>query len=149
DANEFDLRADALRRLIRRSIGRPRGDERFAGGAERTRAPLENRTRSRADDHVVAADVVDAGDDVHEVAGVIRWIAASHARRDPAVQRVDRLSPRAPPVFVRADPDEALVVGRLKTARLEGHRLPAAADDGRGGQQADAAQAEIPDEAAA
>ena len=66
-----------------------------------------------------------------------------------APKRFDRLPAGASGVLVRADSDEAAVIGRLQGARLGGQGLVTAADDERRGQHAGAAQSEIPEEMAA
>jgi hypothetical protein len=148
DGNHLDRGADAAGRLVRGSIRRRRGDERLLGRAERARGRFENRTGPGADDDVVAADAIDVGNRAHEIACIVRRISSSDPRRDRVSKRVHRLLAGTARVLIRADSDEAAIIGRLQGPRLEGHGLVTAADDERRGQQASAAQSQIPEEIA-
>src|SRR5262245_54440854 len=123
----------------------------FLRRAERASASLEDGTRTGADDDVVAADPVDVGNRGDEIARIVRRISSSDARRDRVSERVHCLSSGAARVLVGADPDEAVVIGRLYRTRLEtdgGHGFPPAADDERRGQQTGAADSQVPEEMA-
>ena len=128
DGNHLDRGANAARRLVHGSIRRRRGDERLLGRAERPRRSLENGTGPGADDDVVAADPVDVGNRGDEIARIVRRISSSDPRGDRVPKCVNRLLAGTSGVLVRADSDEAAVIGRLQGTRLEGHGL---ADRGR------------------
>src|SRR6185436_6846810 len=122
---------------------------RLLGRAERSRCALKDRTGPGADDDVVAADSIDLGNGRHEIARVVRRIPSSYPGGYRVPERVHGLLAGAAGVFVRADPDEAAVIGRLYGAHLERHGLVTAAHDERRGQQAGAAQSQIPEEVTA
>ncbi len=142
DGDHLDQCADLCRHSVGPAVARRRGDQRLGRRTEGADRRFEDGARARGHDDTVGLDVVDVGDRRYQIVRVVGRISPPRPLRNRTVQCLDRLRARPPGVLIRADPDDAVIIGHLLRPGLELLRLQATADDERAGQHSGRTQAD-------